>query len=250
MSRRHVIQYTSRYDDDHLIHRSLLMIFYQYHRRRIWRSKKKNQVSQYCLHVPHRWDHIRAARAQMPLKSAMKRSSSMKPTLKSILKRSPVHGKILPSFAVLNVSYLTMSLRRDESLFGGWINETCTRYERWTTFIVVIPDRSMADRRSSLQGEYLAGNSIKPTSERNFSPQSVCKTFLRTICCPTRGRFVCCEFLYETWCSFHLVRNAKRLVLTLCRTRDPSIRPWNSYVVFLIRAPDKRLNWMTKIRQL
>jgi hypothetical protein len=73
--------YVKVFNDDHLIHRSLLMIFHQYHRRRIWRSKKKNQVNQYSLHVPHRWDHIRAARAQMPLKSAMKKSSSMKPTL-------------------------------------------------------------------------------------------------------------------------------------------------------------------------
>jgi hypothetical protein len=35
----------------------------------------------------------RLARARAPLKSAMKRSSSLKPALRSILKKSPVHGE-------------------------------------------------------------------------------------------------------------------------------------------------------------
>lgn len=42
-----------------------------------------------------------AARAQAPLKSAMKRSSSLKPALRSILKKSPVLGNISPSYASL-----------------------------------------------------------------------------------------------------------------------------------------------------
>lgn len=108
---------------------------------------------------------------QAPLKSALKRSSSQKPALKSILKKSPFHGNISPGYARLNMIYLTMVLGEKKSYYS---EDESAKRERGTRdgllFTVLISDRHNADR-SSFQGEYFAGMG-KAISEPNSSPQS------------------------------------------------------------------------------
>ena len=66
---------------------------------------------------------------QAPLKPALKRSSSQKPALKSILKKSPFHGNISPSYARLNMSYLTMVLGEKK---GYYSEDESAKRERGT----------------------------------------------------------------------------------------------------------------------
>ena len=59
----------------------------------------------------------KACLEEAPLKSALKRSNSQKPALKSILKKGPFHGNISAKLRS-NVSYLTMVLGETKAYYS------------------------------------------------------------------------------------------------------------------------------------
>ena len=79
---------------------------------------------------------------QSPPKSALKRSSSQKPALKSILKKT-FYGNISPSYARLNMNYLTIVLGEKKAYHS---EDESAKRERgkkdgllfWYSFLIVI----------------------------------------------------------------------------------------------------------------